>query len=181
MTIDLQIRFLDKPDATSLIPANQLQKIFGGEINLEYNHDQYFPALTKLCFERKAENLERWRKYGENRCGLDEAVIRGAHVPGEKHDTTQVAREEGDVDAENGKEVPNSSAEEAGAAGAEPPTEQLAQTSISDEGSSETTAVNAGAAGNNAAAPPATPGDEKFVEAPLASPAAVDKAAPAIH
>lgn len=46
------------------------------------DHNTYFPALTKLCDERKAENLARWRQYGENKCGLSESIIRGAVVPG---------------------------------------------------------------------------------------------------
>lgn len=183
-----QIRFLDKPDATSLIPANQLQKIFGGDINLEYNHEEYFPALTKMCMERKAANLERWRKYGENRCGLDEAVIRGAYAPGEQHQA-QAAAQEGDV-------AGRSSAPASAAASVnEPPTDRLAQASLSDEASSETTAVNTPAQPASATLKPTesanavpldtpageTGGDDKFVEAPLASPAAVEKAIPAIH
>lgn len=47
----------------------------------QQNHEVYFPALVKLCAERKAANLERWRKYGEGKCGLSETVIRGAVVP----------------------------------------------------------------------------------------------------
>ncbi|POY72556.1 hypothetical protein BMF94_4383 [Rhodotorula taiwanensis] len=183
-----KIRFLDKPDATSLIPANQLQKIFGGDINLEYNHEEYFPALTKMCMERKAANLERWRKYGENKCGLDEAVIRGAYAPGEQHQA-QAAAQEGDV-------AGRSSAPASAAASVnEPPTDRLAQASLSDEASSETTAVNTPAQPASATLKPTesanavpldtpageTGGDDKFVEAPLASPAAVEKAIPAIH
>ncbi|KAL8286365.1 hypothetical protein RQP46_004382 [Phenoliferia psychrophenolica] len=77
-----KIRFLDgKANATDLIPASQLQALFGGEVDFQYDHATYFPALTKLCNERKAANLERWRKYGDNKCGLSEAVIRGAVTP----------------------------------------------------------------------------------------------------
>ncbi|KAK4051807.1 Phosphatidylinositol transfer protein (PITP) [Microbotryomycetes sp. JL201] len=83
-----KIRFLEKPDATDLIPPHQLQKMFGGEIDFQYDHDKYFMALHKLCMERRAANLERWRKYGNNKCGLSETVIRGAVVPGQESATS---------------------------------------------------------------------------------------------
>ncbi|SCZ99006.1 BZ3500_MvSof-1268-A1-R1_Chr3-1g05760 [Microbotryum saponariae] len=76
-----KIRFLSDADATDLIPASQLQNMFGGEVNLEYNHEAFFPAWTKMCEERRAANLDRWRKYGKGLCGLSELVIRGAQVP----------------------------------------------------------------------------------------------------
>ncbi|KAM0788431.1 hypothetical protein ACM66B_001566 [Microbotryomycetes sp. NB124-2] len=79
-----KIRFLEKPDATDLIPAHQLQKQFGGDVDFQYDHGTYFMALHKLCMERRAANLDRWRKYGENKCGLSETVIRGAIVPGQE-------------------------------------------------------------------------------------------------
>ncbi|GAA5836098.1 hypothetical protein JCM9279_002192 [Rhodotorula babjevae] len=164
-----KIRFLEKPDATSLIPPQQLQKIFGGDVNLEYDHATYFPALTKLCMERKQANLERWRKYGQGRCGLDEAVIRGARVP-------------------EGAAGP---AADSAAASVEPPTEQLAAASLgggsTDSGHAASTTTEASDA--TLAAPPAlsnaiptTPGAEpdKFVDAPVAPQAAVEKAVPSV-
>lgn len=191
-----QIRFLEKPDATSLIPANQLQKIFGGEINLEYDHASYFPALTKLCLERKAANLERWRQYGNDRCGLDEAVIRGAYVPGEKHDPTKgVAEREADVEGRSSAppsaaaSVSNLSATAVTAADDEEvPTEQLAQSSLRDETENEiaSTSSSSEATAVSTPAPPLVRnstegGEDKFVEAPLASATAVEQAVPAIH
>ncbi|BGP23339.1 Phosphatidylinositol transfer protein (PITP) [Rhodotorula toruloides] len=177
-----KIRFLDKADATSLIPASQLQKIFGGDINMEYDHKTYFPALTKLCMERKAANLERWRKFGENRCGLDEAIIRGARVPGQEANGKQeVATEETDVDA-----APASAPAENGthdARGVTPLSEEFAAAALDDPAtpamttgsdSSERTAVSPSAGD-------ASPGPDKFVEAPLASPSAVARAQEAVH
>lgn len=76
-----KIAFLPSPDATHLIPSNQLQQIFGGSINLEFNAETYFPALITLCQERKAANLIRWKKYGGDKCGLSETVVSGAVVP----------------------------------------------------------------------------------------------------
>ncbi|KAM0754643.1 CRAL/TRIO domain-containing protein [Meredithblackwellia eburnea MCA 4105] len=79
-----KIRFISgEANATELVPASQLQKIFGGDVNFEYDHSTYFPALSKLCAERKAANFARWQKYGNGKCGLSESVIRGAVTPEE--------------------------------------------------------------------------------------------------
>ncbi|SCV74158.1 BQ2448_6590 [Microbotryum intermedium] len=88
-----KIRFLSNADATDLIPPSQLQNMFGGEVNLEYNHDAFFPAWTKMCEERRTANLERWRKYGKGVCGVSELIIRGAQVP-----EGQEGSEEKDID-----------------------------------------------------------------------------------
>ena len=156
--------------------------------------------MTKLCLERKAANLERWRQYGNDRCGLDEAVIRGAYVPGEKHDPTKgVAEKEGDV-AGRSSAPPSAAASVSNLSSAaadddDLPTEQLAQSTLTDEtetenastsSSSEATAVN-GQNTNSTTSVPALVrnategGEDKFVEAPLASATAVEQAVPAIH
>lgn len=157
--------------------------------------------MTKLCLERKAANLERWRQYGNDRCGLDEAVIRGAYVPGEKHDPTKgVAEKEGDV-AGRSSAPPSAAASVSNLSSAaadddDLPTEQLAQSTLTDEtetenastsSSSEATAVNGHNTNNGTASVPALVrnategGEDKFVEAPLASATAVEQAVPAIH
>ncbi|GAA6002228.1 hypothetical protein JCM10207_003136 [Rhodosporidiobolus poonsookiae] len=185
-----KIRFLEKPDATALIPASQLQTIFGGSVNMDYDHTQYFPALTQLCAERKAANLERWRKYGEGLCGLDEAIIRGARTPGEEGaKAPSVAEKEADL---QGSDAPVPAA-----AAVEPPTAALAAASLDDSAPNGATAtvVAAGVANGgssseastvvNGDVPPATPGAEtpgldSFKDAPLASKQAVEAAAPAV-
>ncbi|KAI5481682.1 CRAL/TRIO domain-containing protein [Pseudohyphozyma bogoriensis] len=95
-----KIRFLNSSDATELVPKSQLQSMFGGDINFEYDHSVYFDALTKLCNERKAANLERWRKYGDGKCGLSEAVIKGAVVPGGAKEGGEVKEGEIETKAE---------------------------------------------------------------------------------
>lgn len=40
-------------------------------------HDLYFPAIVALCAERKAANLDRWRKFGGGKCGIEERIIKG--------------------------------------------------------------------------------------------------------
>ncbi|BGO90150.1 hypothetical protein NBRC10512_002543 [Rhodotorula toruloides] len=179
-----KIRFLDKADATALIPASQLQKIFGGDINMEYDHKTYFPALTKLCMERKAANLERWRKYGEGKCGLDEAIIRGARVPGQQaNGTKEVATQKADVDAAPAAAPAAATNGTDDAHGVTPLSEEFAAAALDDPAtpamttgsdSSEGTAVSPSAGDAN-------PGPDKFVEAPLASPTAVERAHEALH
>ncbi|GAA5884608.1 hypothetical protein JCM6882_005320 [Rhodosporidiobolus microsporus] len=182
-----KIRFLDKPDATSLIPPSQLQTIFGGDVNMEYDHEKYFPALTKLCFERKAANLERWKKFGNGACGVDEAIIRGARVPGGVSESEEagkgkaVAAQEADVE---GAQPAEEAVAESGVAPApaydpataqEPPAEKLAAVSLADE--------NGGSSSGSTAVVEevATPADEKFVDAPVASKEAVAEAVPAVQ
>lgn len=84
-----KIRFVDNANATDLVPPGQLQAMFGGDVQFEYDHATYFPAITKLCQERKAANLQRWKKFGNGKCGLSESTIRGAVTPvyqaGEDH------------------------------------------------------------------------------------------------
>lgn len=188
-----KIRFLEgKADATSLIPPEQLQKIFGGQVNFEYDHATYFPALTRLCFERKRDNLERWRKFGEGKCGLDEAIIRGGRKP------SQVTGEPEDESTQAAAKVPERESETT----EEPvvPTEEMAKTSIVDHrggegdasGSSSTT-TSASPEGTvveettstkptttTDSMEPTTPGVDKFVDAPIASEGAVQQAMPAL-
>ncbi|GAA6055475.1 hypothetical protein JCM3770_002846 [Rhodotorula araucariae] len=180
-----KIRFLDKADATALIPPQQLQKIFGGDVNLVYDHATYFPALTKLCMERKAANLERWRQYGGGKCGLDEAIIRGGRIPGqETRAPAGVATVEADVVAGTS---PDEAVQRGDGADAdfEPPTAQLAAASLADDGGAVATSSSS-ASDSTVAVPPAqaqSPGvaDDKFVDAPVAPAAAVDRAVPAAH
>lgn len=59
-----KIRFMEKNDATELIPPNQLQKIFGGEIDFEYvrparisrhSLSTSLSSLTCLCPHRTTQ------------------------------------------------------------------------------------------------------------------------------
>ncbi|KAF2995651.1 hypothetical protein E8E13_001103 [Curvularia kusanoi] len=50
---------------TDHVPAAQLMKASGGEIDFKYDHDVYWPALEKLAAERRATRVERWEKAGK--------------------------------------------------------------------------------------------------------------------
>jgi len=36
----------------------------GGDIDFEYEHEQFFPALVKMSCERKEHWMAKWKKLG---------------------------------------------------------------------------------------------------------------------
>ncbi|KAK8067119.1 CRAL/TRIO domain-containing protein [Apiospora hydei] len=52
-------------DMSQYVPKDQLWKEFGGEADFEYDHATYWPALNKLCDERRAERKEKWELGGK--------------------------------------------------------------------------------------------------------------------
>jgi hypothetical protein len=50
---------------TDHVPAAQLMKASGGDIDFKYDHDLYWPALEKLAAERRAKRVERWESAGK--------------------------------------------------------------------------------------------------------------------
>ncbi|GAA6058626.1 hypothetical protein JCM10212_004037 [Sporobolomyces blumeae] len=184
-----KIRFLEKADATALIPPSQLQTIFGGAVNFEYDHDEYFPALTKLCMERKRDNFERWKKFGRGQCGVDEAVIRGARKvagdnDGDGHEG--LPKEERKREDEVTSGVADLSVRDPPATTATAATESGRDASPSPS-TEEGTVVERGTApedkpDSTTTGPeePQTPGLDKFVDAPIASEKDVVQAVPAL-
>jgi hypothetical protein len=60
---------------------NLMTQWWGGIREFEWNHEQYWPALVKMCAERRAEQMERWRKLGA-KIGVDEWDIKeGSLIP----------------------------------------------------------------------------------------------------
>ena len=47
------------------VPPEQLRKSHGGDLEFEYEHDVYWPALVKLAKERRKYQYERWVKGGK--------------------------------------------------------------------------------------------------------------------
>ena len=41
-------------------PAQLWSADWGGEMDFEYDHEQYWPALNALCAARRAEKSRRW-------------------------------------------------------------------------------------------------------------------------
>ncbi|KAH8664142.1 cral trio domain-containing protein [Xylariales sp. PMI_506] len=52
-------------DMTKYVPKEQLWTEFMGDLNFEYDHEVYWPALAKLCAEKRAERLQRWEAAGK--------------------------------------------------------------------------------------------------------------------
>jgi CRAL/TRIO domain len=64
---------------TNYIPSEQLLKPFGGDVEFEYKHDIYWPALDELCTTRRNDYFARWVKAGKQ-IGEHEAYLRGGDV-----------------------------------------------------------------------------------------------------
>lgn len=58
-------------------PAQLIRDDYKGDVDFEYEHDVYWPALLKLCEERRAERERRWVAAGKG-YGVDEDYLRGA-------------------------------------------------------------------------------------------------------
>lgn len=53
-------------DMTQYVPREQLLTEYnGGALQFEYDHSIYWPALQKLCRERRAARLSRWEAGGK--------------------------------------------------------------------------------------------------------------------
>ncbi|KAI1259332.1 CRAL-TRIO domain-containing protein [Xylariaceae sp. FL1019] len=53
-------------DMTRYVPREQLLSEYpGGEVKFDYDHSVYWPALQKLCGERRAARFERWEAGGK--------------------------------------------------------------------------------------------------------------------
>ena len=67
-------------DLRKHVPPEQLDKENGGDVDFEYDHSVYWPALNKMCEERRAALKERWIK-GGSQIGEFEAYLRGGDHP----------------------------------------------------------------------------------------------------
>jgi len=62
------------------VPASQLWNLYGGDLDFTYDHDSYWPALTKEVEKRRSAYRERWEKAGK-RIGEYEVYLRGGNHP----------------------------------------------------------------------------------------------------
>lgn len=58
------------------VPSSQLWKDYGGDADFEYEHDKYWPALNKMCQNRREAYKQRWVEAG-SRIGEFEKYLRG--------------------------------------------------------------------------------------------------------
>ncbi|KAK0751937.1 CRAL-TRIO domain-containing protein [Schizothecium vesticola] len=66
-------------DMRQYVPAEHLWSTFKGDLDFEYDHSVYWPALTKLCSERRQARLQRWIAGGKQ-IGESEDYLTG-HAP----------------------------------------------------------------------------------------------------
>lgn len=72
-------------DMKTYVPAEQLSTDFSaGALNFEYDHSVYWPALVKLCDERREEQKKRWEQ-GGSVIGESELYLRGGEAKGVNH------------------------------------------------------------------------------------------------
>ncbi|KAI0024408.1 cral trio domain-containing protein [Xylariomycetidae sp. FL0641] len=93
-------------DMKQFVPKEQLWTEFsGGEQQFEYDHSVYWPALMKLCGERRAEWTRRWeaggKQIGETEDYLKGAASQGILVPAA---TTDAAADKPAAEPEPSKE-----------------------------------------------------------------------------
>jgi hypothetical protein len=69
-----KLKFND--DMRQHVPPQQLWNEFHGDLEFEYDHAIYWPALVKLCDEKQAEYHERWVKAGKQ-YGESEVYMKG--------------------------------------------------------------------------------------------------------
>jgi hypothetical protein len=63
-------------DLKKYIPSQQLWKDYGGELNFDYDHQVYWPALIQECDRRREAYKQRWVDAGKQ-IGENEDYLRG--------------------------------------------------------------------------------------------------------
>lgn len=66
-------------DLRKYVPPQQLWKAHGGDLQFEYDHAQYWPALNAECDKRRAAYKQRWIEAGKQ-IGEYEEYLRGGNV-----------------------------------------------------------------------------------------------------
>ena len=63
-------------DMRKIVPPEQLMKVYGGDVEFEYDHKTYWPALNNLADERRREIRQRWESAGK-KIGESEKYLKG--------------------------------------------------------------------------------------------------------
>ncbi|KAH8599886.1 CRAL-TRIO domain-containing protein [Bisporella sp. PMI_857] len=66
-------------DMRQHVPPQQLWTEFQGDLEFDYDHETYWPALLKICEEKRAKAKERWMKGGKQ-YGESEFYIKGGDL-----------------------------------------------------------------------------------------------------
>lgn len=68
-------------DLRQWVPPTQLWNQSGGDLDFEYDHAQYWPALTEECARRRAAYKKRWEAGGMKIGEFEEYLRGGDHPP----------------------------------------------------------------------------------------------------
>jgi hypothetical protein len=82
-------------DSVNHVPREQLLKESGGDVEFEYDHSVFWPALNKLAEAKRAEQKARWEEAGK-RVGEYEMYLKG----GQEKSLADVEKETAAVDGE---------------------------------------------------------------------------------
>ena len=66
-------------DMRKVVPPEQLMQVYGGDVEFEYEHGVYWPALNTLADERRREIRQRWESAGK-KIGESEKYLKGVGV-----------------------------------------------------------------------------------------------------
>ena len=67
-------------DMRKVVPPEQLMQVYEGDVEFEYDHGVYWPALNKLADERRKEFRQRWERAGK-KIGESEMYLKGVGEP----------------------------------------------------------------------------------------------------
>jgi len=90
-------------DLRRYVPAQQLWSAYKGELNFEYDHNAYWPALDAECKQRRQAYRERWEQGGK-KIGEYEEYLRGGSQPSLQQIVDQANAENG-TSADVGKDA----------------------------------------------------------------------------
>jgi hypothetical protein len=91
-------------DMRQFVPPSQLWTEFQGDLEFDYDHDVYWPALNKICQEKKAAAKARWEKAG-GIIGESEAYLRGGNIPSIGQGSLKTTAETVEVTPEKPSEI----------------------------------------------------------------------------
>jgi hypothetical protein len=68
-------------DMTQFVPSSQLwSEDWNGDMDFEYDHAVYWPALNDMCRRKRDERVARWRAAGSQIGESEDYLAGGTHV-----------------------------------------------------------------------------------------------------
>ncbi|KAH8908380.1 CRAL/TRIO domain-containing protein [Coniochaeta sp. PMI_546] len=124
-------------DMRQYVPEGELWTEFGGKLEFEYDHATYWPALQKLCEEKRASRKQRWvaggSHIGEHEdylAGGKETGVAGTVASAAREKTEEKVAEAAPAASDAAPAAATEAAPAAAATGTEDVTETLAKTEL---------------------------------------------------